>query len=236
MKMEKKTQPIIKTQNIYMVSLVITVVIFILGLLVGFSIERFLLANLENRASVIETSIQEIELELLYFQSLDIEDSCSFLKEIARKTNNKLDIFANQLSGYSKDRILFTRGEVSEIKTKYTLLLVKDWILQEKIRSDCNASVVSVLYFYSTDSCDECILQGDILTILKESLRDKLMVFPLDTEIEYDMIDILMTQFNITYMPSLVIDGVTYDGIMSKGQLTEIICEKLPDIEQCAQG
>jgi hypothetical protein len=231
--MVKKITLMNKTWNIYILSLVITIAIFFLGLFIGLNIEKFVLSNLSNRASSIENAIQEIELEMLYFQGLDPEESCPFLREVVRKTNNQLDIFAEQLGGYSDKRILFTRGDVTNIKNKYTSLLIKDWILQEKIKKDCNATVVSILYFYSTEGCDDCILQGDILTLLKEKFKDRLMVFPLDVEIDNDMVEILSGGFNITSTPALVINDRKYSGIITKEPLEGLICYELPEIEQC---
>ena len=150
-----------------------------------------------------------------------------------RKTNNKLDIFANQLGAYSDRNILFTRGQVTDLKTKYTSLLIKDWLLQEKIKTDCGANVVSVLYFYSTEGCNDCIVQGDILTLLKEVFKDKLMVFPLDVGIDSDMVKILMARFDIEPMPTIVVNNEKYEGVITKEQLSGIICSEIPSIEEC---
>jgi len=231
--MASKEKPAKRTLNVYLMSLVITVIVFFLGLFMGLSIERFMLSNLAQKTSSIESSIQEIELELLYFQGLETAESCTFLKEVVRKTNNKLDIFANQLGSYSNKNILFTKEEVANMKTKYTSLLIKDWLLQEKIKTECNASVVSVLYFYSTERCDNCIVQGDILTLLKETFRDKLMVFPLDVDIDSDMVKILMERFEVESTPTLVISDTKYEGVITKDILKTIVCAELPPVEEC---
>lgn len=226
-------KPTAKKMNVYLISFVITIVVFFLGMFVGLGIERFMLSNLIKKTSSIESSIQEIELELLYFQGLNTNESCTFLKEVVRKTNNKLDIFADQLGAYSDRNILFTRDQVTDLKTKYTSLLIKDWLLQEKIKTDCGDNVVSVLYFYSTEGCNDCIIQGDILTLLKEVFKDKLMVFPLDAGIESDMVKILMARFEIEPTPTIVVNNEKYEGVITKEYLSGIICSEIPSIEEC---
>lgn len=215
--------------NLYIKALLISIVIFVSGLFVGLFIERFFVSDLATRTSFIENSVQEIELEMLYFQGLDEAFSCDFLNEIVRKTNNNLDMLAGQLLGYSEKNILFTGIEIKNIKSRYTFLLVKDWLLQERIKKSCGTNTVTILYFYDTEGCDDCVIQGNILTILKNSFKERVMVFPLDVRIGVTMVDILMNRFNITSTPALVIDETVYSGITTKEQLKDIICSKLTE-------
>jgi len=220
--------------NIYVKAFLITVLVFIFGLFVGLNIERFMLSNLEKRSSSVESSIRDIELELLYFQGLGEKDSCTFLKEVVRKTNNMLDVMADQLGSYNENDILFTSGQIADVKATYTSLLIKDWILQDRIKKECNSTVVSVLFFYSTKDCDDCVVQGDVLTLLKDMFKDRLMVFPLDVDVDSDMIGILMSKFGVKSTPSLVVNGRLYSGIMQKDRLKSIICSELPGAPECA--
>lgn len=215
--------------NIYIKTFLISLGIFSLGLLVGFYIERFLASDIVARTTLIESSVQEIELQMLYFQGLNESYACDFLNEIVRDTNKNLDILADQLLRYSEKNILFTRPEIASLKRRYTSLLIKDWLLQERIKKNCGTKVVTVLYFYSTEECDDCLIQGTILSILKNEFREKLMVFPLDIKVEVSMIDILRKRFNITTTPSLVIEEKTYTGIVSKDDLKSIICDVLKE-------
>ena len=215
--------------NIYLKTLLITVFVFGAGLLLGLYIERFFVSDLLSRTTNIENSVKEIELEMLYFQGLNESYSCSFLNEIIKKTNNNLDTLANLLLSYSEKNILFTREEVKSIKQTYTYLLLKDWLLQESIKKTCGTKTVTILYFYSTEGCDDCITQGNVLTVLKNDFKEKVMVFPLDIEIDIGMVNILMSNFNITSMPALVIDGDVYPGITGKLHLKEIVCSKVSD-------
>ena len=220
--------------NIYVKAFLITVLVFVFGLFVGLNIERFMLSNLEKRSSSVESSIRDIELELLYFQGLGEKDSCTFLKEVVRKTNNMLDVMADQLGSYNEKDILFTSGQIADVKATYTSLLIKDWILQDRIKKECNSTVVSVLFFYSTKDCDDCVLQGDVLTLLKDVFKDRLMVFPLDVGVDSDMIGILMSKFGVKSTPSLVVNGQLYSGIMQKDKLKNSVCSELPGAPECA--
>ena len=218
--------------GLYLKTFVISAAIFSFGLIIGLYIENFFVSDLSARAAIVENSVREIELEMLYFQGLSDTYSCDFLNAIVRKTNNNLDTLAGELQ-YSEKNVLFTTEEIKSVKTTYTSLLIKDWLLQERIKRSCGTNTVTVLYFYSTEDCDDCITQGNVLTLLKSIFKEKLMVFPIDIQIDLSMIDILMDRFNATTMPALVIDDKTYTGIVGKAELTAIICDKLPEIEEC---
>ena len=219
--------------SIYLKTFIISAAIFFFGLLVGLYIENFFVSNLSARAATIENSVREVELEMLYFQGLPDTYSCDFLNAIVKKTNNNLDTLAGELTQYSDKNLLFTAQEIKNIKTMYTSLLIKDWLLQERIKKSCGTNTVTVLYFYSTEGCDDCITQGNVLTLLKSSFKEKLMVFSIDRQIDLSMINILMDRFNVTTTPALVIGDITYRGIIGKNELKNIICDKLPSINEC---
>lgn len=220
--------------SVYVKAFFISLIVFVLGLYTGMNIEKFVTSDLLSRTGSIESSVQEIELEMLYFQNLNESYACDFLNEIVRKTNNNLDILSDQISRYSEENVLITRTDIENLKEKYTFLLVKDWLLQERIKVNCGTKTVSVLYFYDRKGCDDCIVQGNILSSLKSSFKEKLMVFPLDIKVESSMLDILIKRFNITSVPSLVIEGKVYSGIVSTDNLKNIICDISDEnITQC---
>jgi hypothetical protein len=221
--------------GIYTKTFILTLGIFLIGLFIGMTIESSNTANLIDQTSGIESSVQEIELEMLYFQSLNDSYSCQFLNETVRKTNNNLDDLAKQLSGFSEDRTIVTSQDMESLKKRYTSLLIKDWLLQQKIKQDCGTGIVSTLYFYDRKGCDDCIIQGDILSILKDLFKEKLMIFPLDRNVESYMVDILIKRFNITSVPSVVIENRVYSGVVTKDSLKTLVCDNLPkNTEQCS--
>jgi len=215
--------------NIYLKAFLLSLSIFLIGLFIGIGLETYLASSWLNKASEIESSVQEMELEMLYFQNLNESYSCDFLTEIVRKTNNNLDVLAGQLSQYSEGNIIFTRQDIEGLKRRYTSLLIKDWMLQERIKRNCGTKIFTILYFYDREGCDNCLIQGNVLSSLKYSFTEKLMIFPIDIKVENSMKDVLLKRFNITIMPSLVIDEKVYSGINSKSTLNNMICSYLKE-------
>lgn len=219
-------------KNVFIKTFLITAGIFVIGFFVGSSLEGLLTSDLQAKTEEIENSIQEIELENLYLLALS-DDSCIFLGDIVRKTNNDLDQLAGQLSEYSEENIIFTRDELTGVKKRYSNLLVKAWLLQEGIKENCGQSSVSILYFYDRD-CPDCILQGGMLTVLKEDFKESVMIFPFDHSLDVSTIGLLESRYNVTEFPSVVVENATYSGLVRNDLLRESICSSIPEHASCA--
>src|SRR2546428_10635545 len=183
--------------NIFLKAFVISLFLFAIGIAVGIGIEQVNTFGFAVKTSSIEDSIQQIELEMLYFQTLNSSNSCDFLNSVLVKTNNNLDLLSGQLEKYSDKNVIFSEN-VLDVKAKYSNLLIKSWLLQEKIKSMCNSQVTTILYFYNPLNCGDCQVQGNVLSVLKNSFKERLMVYPLDVRLDVDMIKILMNRYNTT--------------------------------------
>ena len=197
------------------------------------NMEFYMTSDIFSQTNNIESSVQDLELQMLYFQNLNDTHSCDFLNEIIRNTNNQLDQLSEQISGYTEDRIIFSRMNVENLKKKYTSLLIKDWLLQNQVKTKCGTDTVSVLYFYKRKNCNDCIIQGNVLTSLKDEFRERLMVFPLDIDVGSPMIAILMRRYNITSTPSVIIEDGIYTRLLSRDELKDSICYYFVNMTGC---
>lgn len=128
------------------------------------------------------------------------------------------------------EKITFTeeeRGhddkEVSSLREKYTLLLIKDYLTTSKLNSDCDLGLKFVLYFYSNEKCPQCEEQGYVLTALRN--KDNLVrVYSFDSNSNLGSERVLMDKYSIKGpYPVLYIDGKVYNGFQSLEKLEEIV-------------
>ncbi|HLD39866.1 MAG TPA: hypothetical protein VJB13_01880, partial [Candidatus Nanoarchaeia archaeon] len=67
--------------------------------------------------------------------------------------------------------------------------------------------------------------QGDILIYLKKKFDNKLLIFSLDSGFTQEpMIKTLLTYYNITEYPALVMENQVLEGHQSAEQLMQYIC------------
>ncbi len=218
-------------KSVFVKTFIMTLGVFVIGFFLGSSLERSLTADLSAKIGAIENSIQDIELEALYLLTSS-NSSCVFLDDVVRRTNNNLDEISTQLSSYDEKNIVFTNVDLVNIKSRYTSLLIKDWLLQNSIREKCGTNSISVLYFYKREGCPECIVQGNILTVLKGHFREKVMIFPLDHDLGVSSVGLLENNYNITKFPSVVVNEKVYTGTVGFEGLRESVCVVVSD-EKC---
>jgi thiol-disulfide isomerase/thioredoxin len=220
---------VISTEK-YIIAGVITLLIFLLGLSLGTIIDN-------HRSTVIEEINQEQEVrylslqsQYLYLNAFSSYDNCPIISTTLKSTVQDLSDSLSKVIESEEEKLPQDRKNL--IMRRYLLDNLRYWLLAKESRDKCQMDIVPILYFY-TSECDSCSTQGTILTYFKKLYGEKVLVFPINLDFRYQepMVEMVMNQFNVTKYPTLVIDDVKYEGVVSKEQLTGIICEKLNNPE-----
>ncbi len=173
--------------------------------------------------------------------SIDIlssETQFSLLSELSCKDvdNSTLSKELNSLAvkiSYSEENI-GKSSEVTELKKYYSLLEIKDFLLMNKISERCGKKIVSVLYFYTTESnCSECVKQSYVLTELREKYPE-LRVYSFDYNLDLSALGSLISIYKIedTKLPATVIAGKLYTGFQSIESIEKLIPEIVQALEK----
>lgn len=118
-----------------------------------------------------------------------------------------------------------TKNEFEKIQRRYIIDNLNYWFLTQKTKEVCNLNTVIVLYFYKDKDCQECTTQGIRLTYFKKLFEKRLLVFPLDMELKTEpMLDILKSKYNITILPTTIIENKKFEGVISQEELKKVIC------------
>ena len=211
----------------YLLAAVFTFLIFSLGITLGVILdnERFRYVDQLNK-------IYELDYKRIQFQSL-------YLNTIRNDNHSCMALFGTLEDaiadlGYSLERFLeyekqskIKRDEFTVIKRRYLLDNLKYWLFSREAKQMCNLDVVTILYFYSESECDDCPNQGVILTYFKKKFGDKLLIFPIDVDLEEDekIITLLRKNYEAFSYPTIVIEDTKYSGVQSKEVLSKIICD-----------
>jgi|SRR3989344_546232 len=207
-------------KRIIFVSLFITILIFLAGLLLGLSLD-------DTRVNDIITNLNQNELNR---ESYLVEQD--FIKNLGGGTCYLSDQRINTLSGeLTKLGQLITRyepkgilreDEYEYLKRKYFLLEIKTYTFFTTLRKECDYNFNTVLFFYDINH-QESLNQGYILDSLVESKKD-VHVFSLDRNFEESSLETVKFHYNISYSPSLIInDKIRKEGLASLEELKEIL-------------
>lgn len=228
--MVKKLDP-----KIYVIAGVITTFVFIVGILLGFFINSFQVSHLANLVSSLESSVKNVELEFLFFDVTDSEISCNYFGTEAARLGKLAENLGLQVSAYEENRQI---GETSytSLKTKYTLVLIQEWLFLEKIKKTCpDVNYVTVLYFYTQnpDKETERNQQAFILDYYKNLLGPQMMVFALDTSLNISIVNAMQNTYQIDEKPSVVIGDKSYYLLSNTTKFEEILCQNIPTLSLC---
>ncbi|MBN2102130.1 MAG: hypothetical protein JW716_04635 [Candidatus Aenigmarchaeota archaeon] len=213
----------------YIAATVITTFIFIFGVLLGLVLDYERVEYLQFEYSKNELDYKSLQMQ---FSLLDMEEEdmkgCAAFEKVMESTVSELADSLEAVQTY-REYSATKKDQYDIIERRYALDNLRYWMIVKRAQKICPMNKLTVLYFFSLDNCPVCPNQGVILTYFKKKFDDKLLIFPINTDIseKEPMLDVIQSRYNITSYPSIVIGDDTYNGILDKDALGSIICSKL---------
>lgn len=197
----------VKNKKIYLVSIIITTLIFLSGIGIGIQLNRQKANILEERMKELEDEERNVELQWMMLSILEKEKACELMYHQFLNLMSDVGELEEKLTSLERTGKIMN-PEYIELKKDYSAFQIKYWLFAESIRKSCpinNKTITTVLFFYSKN-CQPCERQGFVLSYLK-SKYPGVMVYSFDTGLDYNLIDNLEIVFNVTETPTLVING-----------------------------
>ncbi len=200
----------------YFVAFLITLFVFVSGLYAGeytSNLKFKSLFDLQNkiRSEVLGTEIQYqiVENELCSHLEKDL-----FMEELY-KIGSRLTAMESQL-GVDNEAVI-------SLKEYYHLLEIRHYLFMKQAKQKCSLDHGLVLYFYSNaGDCKECEEQGYLLSYVHKR-QPAFNIYSFDVNIDNPAIRTLKKYYNITKVPSVVINEKTYSGFQDKENLYKIL-------------
>jgi hypothetical protein len=199
----------------YIWTLTISMIIFMTAIILSnyFSNKKIdSLKEIEDRISI-DILSSETQYALL------AESACKDLSEdvLSRELNN----FAEKLT-YTEENLQQNNSNLLRLKTYYTLLQIKDYLLMKEISVKCDTKPVFILYFYTQD-CSRCGEQGHVLTYLREQYPN-LRIYSFDYNLDNPALKTLISLYKVGgTVPAIVLDDEVYEGFIDKNTLEEYL-------------
>jgi hypothetical protein len=210
----------------YFITGIFTILIFIVGFFLGIIVDNKRIESIRTKTEIQEIDLIDLQLQYDYLNKIiGQNDNCEVMKIALESAVKRLGESLSKVEKYEEETATKSQDYI-RIKKKYLLDNIRYWNVAEEAKEYCNLSVLSVLYFYS-DSCEICPNQGVILSYYKNLYGDSLLVFPLDASMQdIGILRMIILKYNITELPSLVINNKVYSGVVNKEELKEIICNE----------
>jgi len=195
----------------YVWTLLITLIVFITAIILSNYFSSKKIASLKDIEDKISTDIMSSETQY----ALLAESSCKDLSEDV--LSQELNALAQKLT-YTEANLNENSSDLLRLKTYYTLLQIKDYLLMKKISAKCGTKPVFILYFYSTN-CPKCEQQGYVLTYLREQYPD-LRIYSFDYKLDNPALRTLISLYKVKdTTPAIVINEKAINGFIDKDKL-----------------
>ncbi|MFH1071938.1 MAG: hypothetical protein V1743_00750 [Nanoarchaeota archaeon] len=222
---EKQNRPYKKRR--YVAAFFITLLIFILGNLVGIVIESKRVNVIEQKSQLQRLDYESLQVQYLYMNQLIQERDCDAMSKAFESNVRSLEDARLKLETYEQDSLLY-KQDFEVLRRNYVLAQIRYFLLAKQTKELCKKDIVSVLYFFSSkEECPDCEEQAFVLTYFKKLLKDNILIFSFDGRMEDEpMILLLKERYNVTSYPTIVVEGVRYEGLFNKNKLQKELCKQ----------
>ena len=208
----------------YILALIISLVIFMSGFLASNTLTNKKLESLKNVEDDISLNIlsSETEYDILKEVSCDnFKNQTALTKEIGELAD-KLSL----LEGSNENDI-----RILSAKKRYSLLLIKDYLLSKRLSENCGTKPTFVIYFYgNADVCPECVKTGYALSSLRQDY-EKLRIYSFDYNLDLPLIKTFASLYNInsSELPAVIINNRKYIGLNTKESIDKLLPKEVKE-------
>lgn len=221
-------------KQIYVITAIITLGIFLLGLFLGLYVDSKRIQYIQNEGKQQRSDFNSLQLQYQFIDQLSSEKNCPAVLKTFDTSLKELEKTRERLEAYTEQSKI-DKEDYEALRREYTIAQLNYFLLAKKAKEICDANISIILYFYAAkQDCPDCIEQGFVLDYLKRIYKDRLLIFALDGKMtEEPMIELLMTSYGITTYPGLVIEDKTQNGFTEKNKVSELICLSFDDNSTC---
>lgn len=182
----------------FFIAFIITTLLFTGIFLFSYSISFLVSQNIESSTNLAQEYVQEMEKDL---ENLECDS------EILLKASDRLDFIGGELPSL-EDKLGKEDSRITEQKKDYSDVEIAHLKIVKELNSRCNQKFLTVLFFYSNNFTfeEKSRRVGYILSTFKKENPEKVMIYSFDVDLNYDLIEKLKQDYNITRIPEIVIN------------------------------
>ena len=210
-------------KNIFLKAAVVTLVLFVISLFVGYTLESDSYARTEDRINQLDSNLESSLLFLMFMQTHNQTASmCNVLQSQLDDSAQAAYALSGTLEqGQATDVFV----SYDDLTTKYFLANMQFYLMLKEDMQTCgDTSLKPVLFFYSAyNSCPSCVAQGQVLDQVRaECSNVRVFAFPADAQ-NVSMIKYFTQYYEVTQTPALVINDQRYNELLSKAAIETMI-------------
>lgn len=196
---------------------IITALIFIAGLFIGYYLDT-------SRSNFLENEILSLSVESESFTTsqLYLENNPNY----CNITESRIHQIAKTVDNLGQD-LASLEGKISFVNTtyidrRYFIYEIRFWLLAEEYKVRCGKNLTTILFFYGDDN-QNSYDEGLVITAMKDEFGNKILVFSFKENFDEPAVELIKQDYGISTTPTLIINKKKYEGFIDKDQLRDII-------------
>ncbi len=212
-------------KEIYVMTFIVGTSIFILGFYIGGLINQGKINAIMDQNELLSIRIENINLAMKMLESMNnTKITCDYMNEQLKESTKERMKIVEDLQRTEK---LDTK-KFDITKRKYTLSLINIWLLSRERDRICGTRTPIILYFYAIGD-EKSREQGKILDHIVYTYDHEgknLMVLSIDKNFDMPIINIFEKDLNVTFAPTIIINGKKFDGLAKEDIIENYLCNE----------
>ncbi len=211
----------VNSKHALWMALVFTIIIFIIGVALGFFLEQ-------SRANQFSSDVTKSEVNLLDEQIMNkaITDGSISCGVAINSTFSFADrIYAEAATLENYDSASEFTSDLREIHMRYDLLRMLLWNEATGLKQNCNASFHTVVYLFDYQTTDTSLLaeqdtMSKLLLDMKQKYPNQILLIPIAANLNLESVNLVLQSYKIQKEPVIIIDNnQTIDHLVGFNEL-----------------
>ncbi|MBI2671945.1 hypothetical protein HYX16_03350 [Candidatus Woesearchaeota archaeon] len=186
---------------------IFTLIVFISGVLLGYFLENSRIDEIREEYRTVESQWADVKIQSSFYRLVGAEFCDESIKENLAFADR---VYEEGLKLEKYEEASKLSNEIVYEKQKYVLLKLEFWLNSVYLKEKCSSDYTNLIYFYAQkpdlrQKADQ-ETQSLILRDLKNKYGSNLMLIPLPIDINIATINILKKNYNVTNVPTLLIN------------------------------
>lgn len=210
----------------YLVMAFLATIIIMGGILyLGTGLSDHKVDSLRDDVKQIEVEQRSHSLGLQLAESVEGQ-KCEAMRRWVESSVPEIQELRREVAAYESSSKV-GNADYELVKKRYMNLVIQNLIEVRQMEERCGDNRVNIVYMYTKSDCGRCNDQGTVLTYYRRNYDDKVLVHPLDTDLNMKSIEFMQDFFNVNEYPTLIVEGEVYRGFQNREKVGEIIEQNL---------
>lgn len=203
--------------RLYFFAFVVSLLLFVVGLVIGWQLGFSAVTQMKTEFDSLAEEGAGVELISL-MENQNQSFACPIYELEFARLFQKTERYGEKLAALEEKKGK-TDPEIMELKKAYSVMQLRNYLLQQKTDSKCGSKHNVILYFYSNENYSPETDEG--LQIRQVDREFSVYTYHFDVNAESSVVRGLTAAYGVRVTPTLVINGEKYEGFMDAGHLRQ---------------